>query len=75
MFSYLILKFVFVLPSEVIWYIKNLLYLIVIVLLYLGVSREDFALGLLEQFKSKLHNSLQSKQETKSEELEDEDDW
>uniref|UniRef100_A0A2S2QGH4 Spliceosome-associated protein CWC27 homolog n=1 Tax=Sipha flava TaxID=143950 RepID=A0A2S2QGH4_9HEMI len=38
-----------------------------------GSSREDFSLKLLEQFKSKLHSAMQSKDETKSEE--DEDDW
>lgn len=41
-----------------------------------GVNREDFALNLLEQFKNKLHNAIQSNQEKKSESIEeDDDDW
>jgi len=44
----------------------------------LGLSREQFALSLLEQFKNKLHNAKQSGQEKPSEtveEEEDDDDW
>jgi len=49
----------------------------------LGGSREEFALSLLEKFKNSLHNSIQSKGEKKSGELEDgdiiddddDDDW
>lgn len=45
----------------------------------LGSNREEFALGLLEQFKNKLHNAIQSSQEkpekpTETVEEED-DDW
>lgn len=41
-----------------------------------GLNREDFALNLLEQFKNKLHNAIQSNQEKKLEKLEeDDDDW
>lgn len=42
-----------------------------------GSNREEFALSLLEQFKNKLHNAIQSSQD-KSEKLsetEDDDDW
>ncbi|XP_060841979.1 spliceosome-associated protein CWC27 homolog isoform X2 [Rhopalosiphum padi] len=44
-----------------------------------GSNREEFALSLLEQFKNKLHNAIQSSQEkpeTKSKsETEEDDDW
>jgi len=44
-----------------------------------GSNREDFALGLLEKFKNKLHSALQSNPRKKSNELEEEeeeeDDW
>lgn len=45
--------------------------------LNLGVSREDFALSLLEKFKNKLHNAIQSNQGKKPEEIEEDndDDW
>lgn len=42
----------------------------------LGLSREDFALSLLEQFKNKLHSAIQLNQEKTSKELlEDDDNW
>jgi len=48
----------------------------------LGSNREEFALGLLEQFKNKLHNAVQSSQEklekpseTVKEDDDDDDDW
>jgi len=42
----------------------------------LGSNREEFALGLLEQFKNKLHNAVQLSQEKPSETVEeDDDDW
>lgn len=45
----------------------------------LGSNREKFALSLLEQFKNKLHNAVQSSQEKPekpSETVEeDDDDW
>lgn len=46
-------------------------------IIVLGSNREEFALSLLEQFKNKLHNAIQSSQD-KSEKLsesEDDDDW
>jgi len=48
-------------------------------IIILGSNREEFALSLLEQFKNKLHNAIQSSQEkpeTKSKsETEEDDDW
>lgn len=50
-----------------------------LMIINLGSNREEFALGLLEKFKNKLHNALQSSQE-KPEKLsetveEEDDDW
>ncbi|VVC29153.1 Cyclophilin-like domain,Cyclophilin-type peptidyl-prolyl cis-trans isomerase domain,Cyclophilin- [Cinara cedri] len=43
---------------------------------YKGLSREEFSLNLLQQFKNKLNSAKQSTLEKKSEELvEDEDSW
>jgi len=45
----------------------------------LGSNREEFALGLLEKFKNKLHNAIQSSQEkpeNPSETVDEgDDDW